>query len=92
MKNYLKLIRAKHWLKNGLVFLPLFFSSNLLNIDLLIPCILSFFTFSFTASIVYIVNDMSDIEKDRKHPIKKNRPLASGAISIEKAKIVIGIL
>lgn len=92
MKNYLKLIRAKHWLKNGLVFLPLFFSSNLLNTSLLIPCILSFIAFSFTASIVYIINDINDIEKDKNHPIKKNRPLASGTISIKTAKIVIGVL
>ncbi|MBR3210699.1 MAG: UbiA prenyltransferase family protein [Bacilli bacterium] len=92
MKNYLKLIRAKHWLKNGLVFLPLFFSANLLNKELLFPCILSFLTFSFTASIVYIINDINDLEKDKNHPIKKNRPLASGAISIEMAKLSIGFL
>lgn len=92
MKNYLKLIRAKHWLKNGLVFLPVFFSINMLKINLLFSCILAFFIFSFTSSIVYIINDMNDIEKDRLHPIKKNRPLASGAISKSKAKIVIVIL
>ena len=92
IKNYLKLIRAKHWLKNGLVFLPLFFSANLLNKELLFPCILSFLTFSFTASIVYIINDINDLEKDKNHPIKKNRPLASGAISIEMAKLSIGFL
>lgn len=92
MKEYLKLIRVKHWLKNGLVFLPLFFSINLLNVPLLVFCILAFFTFSLTASIVYVINDIEDIEKDKNHPIKKKRPLASGKISIGNAKITIGIL
>ena len=85
MKKYLKLIRIKHWLKNGLVFLPIFFSLNILNVPLLINCFLAFFVFSITSSIVYIYNDMNDIEKDKKHPIKKLRPLASGAISLKAA-------
>ena len=89
MKKYLKLIRVKHWLKNGLVFLPLFFSLNILNVPLLIKCILAFFIFSTTSSIVYIYNDMNDLEKDKNHPIKKLRPLASGAISIKNASITM---
>ena len=92
MKNYLKLIRIKHWLKNGLVFLPLFFSLNALNVPLLVNCIIAFFVFSTTSSIVYIYNDMNDIEKDRKHPVKKLRPLASGAISIKAACITMVLL
>ena len=92
MKEYIKLIRAKHWLKNGLVFLPLFFSINLFNTSYYLGTILAFIVFSFTASIVYIINDMGDIEKDRLHPVKKKRPLAAGTISIKQAKIVIGVL
>lgn len=92
MKNFIKLIRVKHWLKNGLVFLPIFFSSNLLNLDLFIKCIIAFFIFSLTSSIVYVINDYNDIEKDRLHPIKKNRPLASGAISKTMAKVIIAFL
>ncbi len=92
IKNYIKLIRVKHWLKNGLVFLPIFFSSNIFNINLLLTSVLAFFIFSFTSSIVYVVNDMNDIEKDKLHPVKKNRPLASGAISIPMARVVIVIL
>ena len=92
MKNYIKLIRVKHWLKNGLVFLPLFFSINVLKIDLLRNNIIAFMIFSFTASIVYVINDINDIEKDKLHPIKKNRPLASGAITKNKAIITIFIL
>jgi len=92
MKDYLKLIRVKHWLKNGLVFLPLFFSINVLNKDLLLISILAFFIFSITSSIVYVINDMEDVEKDKKHPIKKNRPLASGRVSLTEAKIIRAVL
>ncbi len=89
MKNVLKLMRVKHWLKNGLVFIPMFFNLTFLNIDFLKRGIVAFFVFSFVSSIVYIMNDICDVEEDKKHPIKKNRPLASGAISISKA---IGIM
>lgn len=92
MKNYLKLIRVKHWLKNGLVFLPIFFSLNIMNVAYLKTCTIAFFIFSFTSSIVYIVNDLSDIEKDRLHPIKKKRPLAAGVISKKQAYLTVGIL
>lgn len=92
MKEYLKLIRVKHWLKNGLVFLPLFFSINLFNNNYYLDILLAFIVFSFFASIVYVINDISDIEKDKLHPVKKKRPLAAGTISIKQAYIVIGIL
>lgn len=91
MKDYCKLIRVKHWLKNGLVFLPLFFSINLLNKGMLLNSILAFIVFSITSSIVYITNDLEDVEKDKKHPIKKDRPLASGRVSIKEAKIIRAI-
>ena len=92
MKEYLKLIRVKHWLKNGLVFLPLFFSINLFNTEYYLGAILAFIVFSFSASIVYVFNDISDVEKDKLHPVKKKRPLAAGTISIKQAKIVIAVL
>ena len=92
MKNYLKLIRVKHWLKNFLVVLPLFFSINLFNTNLIYKCILAFIIFSFSSSIVYIINDLSDLEKDKLHPIKKYRPLASNKISKKNAISIIIIL
>ena len=92
MKNYLKLIRVKHWLKNGLVFLPVFFSKNIFNLNYLLTTTIAFFILSFTSSIVYIINDINDIEKDRSHPVKKNRPLASGAISIKNAYNIIFVI
>lgn len=92
MKDYIKLIRVKHWLKNGLVFLPLFFSLNLFNWNMVLTCFIAFICFSLSASIVYVINDINDVDKDRKHPVKKNRPLASGAISIKMAYVTIAIL
>lgn len=79
--KYLQLIRVQQWLKNFFIFAPLFFSGHLLDIDKLVYCALAFLTFSLNASSIYIINDYKDIEKDRLHPTKKHRPLASGTIS-----------
>lgn len=92
MTHYLKLMRINQWVKNLFVFLPLFFSGNLLNIDLFIESFYGFFIFSFVASSIYIVNDYVDIEKDKKHPEKKNRPLASGKISKQNTLILFFVL
>jgi len=93
VKKYLQLIRVKHWLKNGLIFLPLFFSINLFDFNKILLCVIGFLVFSFTSSVVYIINDINDIESDRKHEKKKNRPLASGKISIPKAiSIIVGLV
>ena len=81
MTKYLKLLRVEQWVKNLFVFAPLFFSGNITNIDLLIKSLFAFAVFSLAASTVYILNDYSDIESDKKHPEKSKRPLASGAIS-----------
>ena len=92
MKDYLKLIRVKHYLKNLLIFFPLFFSSNLFKVDLFIKTILAFLSFSFACSIIYIINDINDKEKDKLHEKKKHRPIASGKISIKKAYATVFVL
>lgn len=89
MKKYFKLLRVEQWVKNLFVFVPLFFSGNITNLDLLNKSIFAFIIFSLAASVVYILNDYNDIEADRKHPEKRRRPLASGAVSKAKA---LGIL
>ena len=86
--KYLKLLRVKHYIKNLLVFLPLFFNGSILNIPILLTSILGFFAFSFISSSIYILNDICDIENDKKHPVKKSRPLASGAVSLKTANIL----
>lgn len=88
MEKYLKLIRVEQWVKNLFVFVPLFFSGNITNIDLFLKSIFAFIVFSLTASSVYIINDYMDIDSDKKHPEKCNRPLASGAISKSSAAIL----
>lgn len=85
MKKYVKLLRVEQWVKNLFVFVPLFFSGNIKNIDLLTKSIFAFIIFSLAASVVYILNDYNDIEADRKHPEKRKRPLASGVISKSQA-------
>lgn len=92
MKKYLKLLRVEQWVKNLFVFVPLFFSGNIKNIDLLTKSIFAFIIFSLAASVVYILNDYNDIEADRKHPEKRTRPLASGAISKSQAIGIFVIL
>lgn len=80
-KNLVRLVRPKHYLKNLLIFLPLVFSGNLFNLPYFSKAILSFLAFSLTASAVYVINDLKDKELDSRHPKKKNRPIASGAVS-----------
>ena len=89
MKSSLKLIRIHHWIKNFLIFLPLIFSGQLLNVPLLAVTLLGFFGFCLLSSFVYVLNDIRDIEQDRQHPTKKNRPLASGKISIPLARCIL---
>ena len=86
MKDFIKLIRIKHWIKNILVFIPLI-SSHSLTLKNIILTTLAFFAFSFISSSIYIINDIKDKEKDKLHKRKKNRPIASGRIAVSKAVI-----
>lgn len=88
MKTYMQLLRVHHYLKNGLIFLPLLFSGRLFQVQLLIETIVGYISFCLIASSIYIYNDIQDIEKDKLHPLKKNRPIASGVISKKKATMV----
>lgn len=85
MKDMLKLIRPKQWIKNMFVFIPMFFGGELFNSYALIYSTVVFFAFSFIASSIYCYNDIVDVDADRRHPVKCHRPVASGAISIRKA-------
>ena len=85
MKHYLKLMRVHHYIKNGLVFAALAFSGQLFNFDKLASGIVAFVAFCMVSSVVYIVNDIRDREKDRKHPTKCKRPIAAGTVSVKCA-------
>jgi len=91
MKAYIQLIRPKDWAKNLFLFVPLFFSGEFFNTEKLLQLAVGFVCFSLVASCIYIMNDYRDIDDDKKHPIKKFRPLASGAVNKSTA-VIIAIL
>ena len=82
VKSFLKMIRAHQWVKNLLVFTPLLASHSLPLVEHVLAALGAFVAFSLLASSVYITNDLLDLENDRKHRTKKNRPLAAGNIPI----------
>lgn len=85
MKDYIRLMRPHHWIKNLLVFLPLIFHGALFNTALLGLLGLGFLAFCLVSSAVYIINDLFDVERDRQHSTKRHRPIASGAVSPKAA-------
>ena len=91
MKTFLKAIRIHQWTKNILIFIPLLAAHKISDIPALQESILAFFSFSFCASAVYLMNDLMDLEADRQHEIKQHRPLASGKFPLSVAKICVPI-
>ena len=87
--RYLQLLRVKHYIKNLLVFAPAFFGGVVFDINRLSMTVMGFVSFCLVSSAVYILNDIRDVEKDRKHPTKKFRPIASGKV---KMPMAIGIM
>lgn len=92
LKTWLKAIRVHQWVKNALLFVPLLTSHNLHQMDLVILCVLGFLAYSFSASSVYVLNDLLDLESDRHHPRKSKRPFASGALSITAGLVLFPLL
>jgi 4-hydroxybenzoate polyprenyltransferase len=88
----IKLLRLKDWAKNTFLFIPVFFAGELFKFSHLEDLTIGFFSFSFIASAIYILNDYRDIEADKKHPTKNKRPLASGEISTKTAVITFCFL
>lgn len=91
MKNilkYLRLLRINQYVKNLFIFLPLFFSQNILDNSLFFKTFIGFILFCLISSSVYIFNDLKDFEEDKVHPVKKHRPIVSGEISIKQAVLI----
>ncbi|HEY9166746.1 MAG TPA: decaprenyl-phosphate phosphoribosyltransferase [Candidatus Kryptonia bacterium] len=82
IRRYIRLMRTEQWVKNVFVLVPLIFSKNLFNLPMLTETIVTFVSFCFAASGVYVINDIADRELDRIHPVKRNRPIASGEIPV----------
>lgn len=85
MKHYIKLMRPHHYIKNFLVFAALACSGQLFDLEKLTAGAAAFVAFCMTSSIVYIINDIRDKEKDQKHPTKCKRPIAAGTVSVKGA-------
>ena len=92
LKYLLKEMRVHHYVKNFLVYAALACSGKFFDAEKLMPATLIFVAFCFTSSIVYMINDIKDVEKDRNHPTKCKRPIAAGNISIRLAIFVCVVL
>ena len=80
-------MRPKQWVKNVFVFAPLIFDVKLFNLYYLARTVAGFVLLCLVSGAVYVINDLADVDKDRQHPKKRNRPLASGALSTGVAKV-----
>ncbi len=92
MREYLRLLRPKHYVKNVLILLPLVFSGRFFEGEPLRAALCGFAAFSLLSSMIYIVNDVRDVETDRLHPTKCRRPIASGAVPVSSALAVAAVL
>jgi 4-hydroxybenzoate polyprenyltransferase len=91
-KNLIKELRLYQWVKNLLIFLPLILAHEFNDITAILNSVIAFFCFSFTASFIYVVNDLFDLESDRLHSKKKYRPLAAGELDPKPVFIISFIL
>jgi 4-hydroxybenzoate polyprenyltransferase len=91
LRRWIKLLRVHQWAKNGLVFVPML-TAHHFDAATIAHGIVAFFAFSLLASAIYLVNDLVDIEADRKHPTKRLRPLAAGTIPLAQAILASPLL
>jgi 4-hydroxybenzoate polyprenyltransferase len=92
LRAIIKTMRPKQWTKNVVVYAALIFDGKFLDPALFIRTTAMFVLFCLVSSAVYLLNDLADIEKDRAHPLKRNRPLASGALKPTYAVIALVVL
>lgn len=92
LRNYLRLLRPRQWIKNLAVFAALTFGGELFNVELFTDVFLGFLIFCGISSAIYVINDIFDIEKDKLHPFKRFRPLAKGDIPVKNALVIAIIL
>jgi len=88
----IRAMRPHHWLKNGLVFVPILLNHDVFDLDALSDGAVAFVSFSLLASAIYLLNDIVDVEADRRHPTKCKRPLAAGEITERQAYAMIPLL
>lgn len=92
LKQGIRLLRLRQWVKNLLIFVPVLAAHILPNPSQMQELLAAFLAMSFCASSVYVINDIFDVESDRMHPVKKNRPIAAQQIEIKYAKVIAAVL
>jgi 4-hydroxybenzoate polyprenyltransferase len=92
LKTIFKLLRVHQWAKNVLVAVPAVLANELLRPETVVAIVLAFIAFSFLASAIYIINDLFDLDSDRCHKTKRNRPLAAATVSIPSGIMIAGAL
>ena len=90
--NILKILRPHQWVKNTFIFIPLFFGGSLFDMADWTSSLVVFVAFSFAASAIYSINDIVDVEADKKHPKKCKRPIPAGLVSKRQASLLAIIL
>lgn len=91
-RQWVRALRLYQWLKNMLVFVPLLASHRFFEASLIVHTAIAFFSFSFCASSVYVLNDLLDLTDDRRHPRKRFRPFASGVLPLEGGLVAAPLL
>lgn len=92
IKDYVRLMRVHHYIKNLLLFAALVCSRQFFRWEKLLTALTGFGAFCAASSAIYIINDIRDQEKDRQHPAKRNRPIASGRVPVKKARVLAAVL
>lgn len=98
LRHWLQAVRVKQWIKNLLIFVPLIAAHKVTAGHLIIDAVIAFIAFAAAASSVYLFNDLLDLEADRRHPVKKNRPFAAGSlpllwgIGVSKGLLIVSFL
>ncbi len=88
----LKLLRPRQWIKNFALFAGITFAGQIFNADLFSQVVSGFVAFCLLASSTYIFNDILDVKKDKLHPFKRMRPIASGEISVPEALVILVVI
>jgi 4-hydroxybenzoate polyprenyltransferase len=91
-RQFVRLARPHQYIKNGFIWLPLFFGYKLTDPQAIVQTFFAFCVFCLLASSLYVYNDIRDAAEDRHHPVKKNRPLASGGITPAEAVVFFSVL
>lgn len=92
VKDIARVIRPQQWIKNVFVLVPLFFGGSLLDTTDIIAAVTAAMTFCFISSSIYCLNDIIDVEDDRRHPTKCHRPIAAGKISVAQAYVMMALM